>query len=99
EETKPANSAELTAETRFQLLLDISEKISTTLDLDELLGHLVDTAKSLVNYDAAGIYVIKRAGDQRLIEGMVTRGYDEQNAERALLLKVGEGVVGNVIET
>jgi sigma-B regulation protein RsbU (phosphoserine phosphatase) len=99
EETKQASSAELTAEKRFQLLLEISEKISTTLDLEELLGHLVDTAQSLVSYDAAGIYVIKRVGDQRLIEGMVTRGYDEENAEKALLLKVGEGVVGHVIET
>lgn len=99
EETKTAGSAELTVEKKFQLLLEISEKISTTLDLDELLGHLIDTARSIVEYDAAGIYVIKREGDLRLIEGMVTRGYDAPNAEHDLLLKLGEGVVGHVVQT
>src|SRR4051812_30943255 len=100
EETKEATgSAELTVEKKFQLMLEISEKISTTLDLDELLGHLIDSARSVVEYDAAGIYVLRRAGDQRLIEGMVTRGYDGPNAERDLLLKFGEGVVGHVVET
>src|SRR5215207_3272916 len=86
EETKAATSAELSVEKKFQLMLSISEKISTTLDLDVLLGHLIDTARSIVEYDAAGIYVIKRSGDQRLIEGMVTRGYDSANAESDLLL-------------
>ena len=99
EETKAATSAELSVEKKFQLLLDISEKISTTLDLDILLGHLIDTARSIVDYDAAGIYVIRRSGDQRLIEDMVTRGYDGANAERDLMLKFGEGVVGHTIET
>jgi phosphoserine phosphatase RsbU/P len=99
EETKEAGSAELTVDKKFQLMLEISQKISTTLDLDELLGHLIDTSRSIVDYDAAGIYVLRRAGDQRLIEGMVTRGYDGPNAERDLLLKFGEGVVGHVVET
>lgn len=99
DETKAATTEELSVEKKFQLLLNISEKISTTLDLDELLNHLIDTARSIVEYDAAGIYVIKRAGDHRLIEDMVTRGYDGENAETDLLLKFGEGVVGHTIET
>ena len=97
--TKAGNTAELTVEKKFQLLLEISEKISTTLDLDVLLGHLVDTAKSIVSYDAAGIYVLQRSNTgQRLIEGMVTRGYTPGGSEKDLLLKFGEGVVGNVIK-
>jgi sigma-B regulation protein RsbU (phosphoserine phosphatase) len=94
-----AETADLAVERKFQILLSISEKISTSLDLDELLDHLVDTAKSVVDYDAAGIYVIKRDGEQRHIEGMVMRGYDDAYAEQALMLKVGEGVVGHVVET
>lgn len=97
--TKAGTTAELTVEKKFQLLLEISEKISTTLDLDVLLGHLVDTAKSIVSYDAAGIYVLQRSNTgQRLIEGMVTRGYSPGGSEKDLLLKFGEGVVGNVIK-
>src|SRR6185369_3559734 len=45
------------------------------------------------------IYVLRRSGDLRLIEAMVTRGYDRPNAERDLLLKFGEGVVGHVVES
>ena len=97
--TKAGSTAELTVEKKFQLLLEISEKISTTLDLDVLLGHLVDTAKSIVSYDAAGIYVLQRSNTgQRLIEGMVTRGYSPGGSEQDLLLKFGEGVVGNVVK-
>jgi sigma-B regulation protein RsbU (phosphoserine phosphatase) len=99
DDTNTATSAALTVEKKFQLLLEISEKISTTLDLDELLNHLVDTARSVVAYDAAGIYIMKRSGDHRLIEGMVTRGYEGADAENELLLKFGEGVVGHVVET
>lgn len=99
EEFKAAGSGELTVEKKFQLLLEISERISATLDLDELLDHLVDTARSVVDYDAAGIYVIRRDRDQLLIEGMVTRGYEGPSSEHYLLLKLGEGVVGHVIET
>jgi sigma-B regulation protein RsbU (phosphoserine phosphatase) len=99
EKTNSPGSAELTLEQRFQLLLEISEKISATLDLDELLNHLVDTVRSIVSYDAAGIYVIKREYEQWVIEGMVTRGYDEKDAEQTILLKLGEGVVGHVIAT
>ncbi|HQR37910.1 MAG TPA: SpoIIE family protein phosphatase [Blastocatellia bacterium] len=98
ENTNAASTAELTVEKKFQLLLEISEKISTTLDLDMLLVHLIDTVKSIVDYDAAGIYVIKRQGELRLIEGMVTRGYEDEESKRDLLLKLGEGVVGSVIE-
>lgn len=99
DDVKADNSAALTVEKKFQLLLEVSEKISRTLDLDELLGHLIDTARSVVDYNAAGIYVIRRDGESRVIESMVTRGYDEPGAHEGLLLKVGEGVVGHVIES
>jgi sigma-B regulation protein RsbU (phosphoserine phosphatase) len=93
-----SGTAAFTVEHKFRLLLEISEKITGTLDLDELLDHLVDTLRSVVNYDAAGIYVIKRNGEHPLIESMVTRGFDGPDVEHDLLLKFGEGIVGLVIE-
>ena len=93
-----SGTAAFTVEDKFRLLLEISEKISGTLDLDELLGHLVDTLRSVVHYDAAGIYVIKRNGEPPMIESMVTRGFDGPDVEHDLLLKFGEGIVGFVIE-
>jgi sigma-B regulation protein RsbU (phosphoserine phosphatase) len=99
DDARVGGAAVFSVEERFRLLLEISEKISGTLDLDELLGHLVDTLRSVVGYDAAGIYVIKRDGDQPVIESMVTRGYDSPDAQHDLLLKFGEGLVGYVIST
>jgi phosphoserine phosphatase RsbU/P len=99
EDLHSRGSAALTAEAKFRLLLEISEKISGTLDLDTLLNHLLDAARSVVEHDAAGIYVLKRDGGQRHIEEMVTRGYEDPDAAQGLMLKFGEGIVGYVIKT
>jgi sigma-B regulation protein RsbU (phosphoserine phosphatase) len=99
EKTTTQGLQQLTDERKFQLLLQISEKISATFDLGELLDHLIDTARSVVHCDAAGIYVIKRSGGERAIEAMVTRGYDGPDAESCLMLDIGEGVTGTVIQT
>lgn len=99
DEAHARGSAALTTETKFRLLLEISEKISGTLDLDTLLNHLLDAARSVLRHDAAGIYVLKRDGGQHHIEEMVTRGYEDPDAAHGLLLKFGEGIVGYVIKT
>jgi phosphoserine phosphatase RsbU/P len=93
------STGELTLERKFRLLLEVSNKISATLDVEELLSHLIDTLKSVVGYDAAGIYVIKRHVSPRIIETMTTRGYEDPDAVRDLILKFGQGIVGYVIQT
>jgi phosphoserine phosphatase RsbU/P len=99
DETRAASTVELTLETKFRLLLEVSNKISATLDVDALLDHLIDTLRSVVRYDAAGIYVIKRNVQSRVIETMTTRGYDGPGAQRDLILKFGQGIVGSVIQS
>ncbi|MBZ5555561.1 MAG: hypothetical protein LAO21_22875 [Acidobacteriia bacterium] len=49
---------ELTPDSKYQLLLQISREISGTLDLDEVLSQLIDALKSAIPYDAAGIFVL-----------------------------------------
>ena len=73
----------LTGEKKYQLLLEISQKIRDTLDLDEIMEHLLDTIQAVVDYDAAGIFVltrdlVHRKGEQpkELIAGMSRRGYE-----------------------
>jgi hypothetical protein len=40
---------------KYQLLLEISQKVRDTFDMDETLTHILDTIHSVVDYDAAGM--------------------------------------------
>jgi sigma-B regulation protein RsbU (phosphoserine phosphatase) len=95
----------LTLVDKLRLLLEITRKISRSLDLEEVLAQVMDTLDSLLPYDAAGIYIIRR--DPHLSEGGTTslvfhaeavRGYDIEEMME-LRLKLGEGLIGWVAQT
>jgi sigma-B regulation protein RsbU (phosphoserine phosphatase) len=98
----------LTVTDKLRLLLDITKKISSSLDLQEVLNLVMDTLDSLIPYDAAGIYIIKcdkrRRGEGELPESVcvfhteAVRGYDIDDL-KDLRLKMGEGIIGNVAIT
>ena len=101
-----SNKIELTSETKYQLLLEISHKVRDTLDLDVILNHLLDTVKNVVDYDAAGIFVLNTAlvhprteRPTNLIAGIARRGFDPNPTGRDAMLTFGRGVVGHVILT
>ena len=94
----------LTGEQKYQLLLEISQKIRDTLDLDEIMEHLLDTIQAVVDYDAAGIFVLNQdlvhqKGEQpkEVIAGMSRRGYEPLPVEKDAMLTLGKGVIGHVI--
>ncbi|MCA1635495.1 MAG: SpoIIE family protein phosphatase [Acidobacteria bacterium] len=105
-----APSAGLTVTDKLRLLLDITKKISRSLNLEEVLAQVMDTLDSLLPYDAAGIYIIKRkvqGTEPRAAAEFVTaatfhaeavRGYDIEEMME-LNLKLGEGLIGTVAET
>ena len=90
---------------KLRMLLDITKTISRSLDLDEVLGLVMDTLDSLMPYDAAGIYLVKCSRPFPEWEGGVdetcvfhtqaVRGYDIADLQE-LRLKMGEGLVGHV---
>ena len=90
---------------KLRMLLDITKTISRSLDLDEVLGLVMDTLDSLIPYDAAGIYLVKCSRPFPEWEGGVdetcvfhtqaVRGYDIADLQE-LSLKMGEGLVGHV---
>ncbi len=102
--------AGLSVEDKLRLLLDITKKISRSLNLEEVLVLVMDTLDSLIPYDAAGIYVVKRKARQHAAESEqsaerdihfhaeVVRGYD---IEELMELRVhgGEGLIGYVAQT
>src|SRR5215210_6625638 len=100
-----ARAEGLTLADKLRMLLEITRKISRSLDLEEVLAQVMDTLSQLLPYDAAGIYIIRR--DPHLSEGGTTslvfhaeavRGYDIEEMME-LRLKLGEGLIGWVAQT
>jgi sigma-B regulation protein RsbU (phosphoserine phosphatase) len=88
---------------KLRMLLDITKKISRSLDLQEVLNLVMDTLDSLIPYDAAGIFVLQCLDRELVPEGEepctfkseAVRGYDIDELSD-LHLKLGEGFIGSV---
>ena len=94
----------LSSEQKYQLMLDISQKVRDTLDLDHILDHLLDAVKSVVDYDAAGIFVLnqdlvhgRHETPPEMIAGISRRGFDVGPPEEDAMLMHGQGITGYVI--
>jgi serine phosphatase RsbU (regulator of sigma subunit) len=94
----------LNSEQKYQLLLELSQKVRDTLDLDEILEHLLDSVKTVLEYDAAGIFVLNqdlmlgRYGVPReMIAGISRRGFDPGPPAEDAMLMHGHGITGYVI--
>jgi len=96
----------LTTIDKLRLLLDITSKISRSLDLQEVLNLVMDTLDSLIPYDAAGIFIVNCGEAERsseldepcVFEAEAVRGYDIGELTE-LHLKLGEGIIGHVALT
>ncbi len=95
-------NAGLTTTDKLRLLLDITKKISRSLNLEEVLGLVMDTLDSLIPYDAAGIFIIENTPDDSNepispYRTEIVRGYDIEDL-LDLRLKMGEGIIGYVAQ-
>ena len=105
---EPPAFTELSVTDKLRMLLDITKKISRSLNLDEVLNLVMDTLGSLIPYDAAGIYIIRCNGIRtatgakgcadNFLQTEVVRGYDIAELLE-LRLKAGEGIIGYVAQT
>jgi len=96
EQLKEAPSHGLTPIDKLRMLLDITSKISRSLNLQEVLNLVMDTLDSLIPYDAAGIFVLQCIGDEPCtFKAEAVRGYDIDELSE-LHLKLGEGFIGSV---
>lgn len=79
-----------------ELLLEITKKITSTLNFEEVLESIVDSLSKLYSYDAAVIFLVdKKNGTLR---HMATRGYNKKLLDK-MPIKVNEGISGQVIQT
>ena len=100
----------LTVTDKLRLLLDITKKISRSLNLEEVLMLVMDTLDSLIPYDAAGIYVLERdrqggrpseeqgGAREMVFRSEAVRGYDIDEL-LVLRLRADEGIIGHVVQT
>src|SRR6185295_387286 len=81
-------------EKTIETLIEAVRKVSSSLDLDEVLDTIFDSIKELINYSAAVIYVMDpRSGE---IHEFKTRGYLPQSISEDFLA-TGSGIIGWVI--
>ena len=78
------------------ILNEIGKKLSSSLELDELLHEILSSLKRVVSYDAGGIFLVEPdSGDLKSIYAV---GYDPSQ-EKNLHLKMGQGLTGHVATT
>lgn len=102
EQVQDAAALGLTTIDKLRMLLDITKKISRSLDLQEVLHLVMDTLDSLIPYDAAGIFLLEcvdkdsaPADEPCTFKAEAVRGYDVEELYD-LHLKLGEGFLGSV---
>jgi len=90
---------------RYELLLEMQQRISRTFDLPEILHHLLEAVRRVVPYDAAGVFVLNESLDipgrrtDRMIAAMAAVGFDPDPNREDPMLRSGEGIIGRVIRT
>ena len=96
----------MTGEERNRLLVRIVNELDGLLNLESVLGRLLDTLRTAVGYDAAGIFVLGRdeafpgwGTSWRTIAASARRGFDGPMPDVDRLLALGHGLVGHVLRT
>jgi sigma-B regulation protein RsbU (phosphoserine phosphatase) len=79
-----------------QLLFQVGKKLSSTLDMNEVMALILDSLQKVIPYDAAGVYLINEKEHE--LSSVMSRGYD-QKEEDFVHLKFGQGLVGWVAKT
>ncbi len=73
------------------VILDIGKKISELKDLQSVLDSIIDSLYDVIDYDAAGIFLVQMPA--RKINYKTMRGYRRDRFEK-ISLKVGKGIIG-----
>ncbi|MGD9897519.1 MAG: SpoIIE family protein phosphatase [Calditrichaceae bacterium] len=77
-------------------LIEVSQRILSSLNTKDILDFILNSLQSLINFDAAAIFLVDKSGKNLL--NTSSRGYDSGVADR-LHLKVGQGACGWVVES
>lgn len=77
------------------LLLEVSEQITSTLDLDELMGRIAQIVKRAIDYEVFAILLLNEKAQELRVR--FSLGHPDE-VVRHLRIKVGEGIVGRAAQ-
>jgi len=80
----------------LSLLMELSERINSTLDLDELMKRVAEMVKRAIDYEVFAILLLNEKTQELRVRFNV--GHPNQ-AVQNLRIKVGEGIVGRAAQT
>ncbi len=80
----------------LSLLLEVSERISSTLDLDELMARTAELVKRVIDYEVFAILILNEK--TQMLTVRFSLGHPEE-VVKSLRIKVGEGIVGRAVQT
>ncbi len=80
---------------RIATMLGLTEKLSAITATEELLITILEYLKGVIDYNAAGIFLIE--GNNKKIKNRYQVGYEVERLDE-VDLKVGKGIIGSSIE-
>jgi sigma-B regulation protein RsbU (phosphoserine phosphatase) len=78
------------------LLLEVSEQITSTLDLDELMVRIAQVVKRVIDYEVFAILLLSEKSQELRVRFSI--GHPDELV-KSLRIKVGEGIVGRAAQT
>ena len=82
--------------TERQLLYEVGKKLSSTLNIDEVLKMILGSLQVVVGFDGGAVFLIEEEKGE--VSTVYSEGYEEANQEY-IRLKIGQGLVGWVART
>jgi sigma-B regulation protein RsbU (phosphoserine phosphatase) len=76
------------------LLIEVSEQVTSTLDLDELMKRIAELVRRVIDYQIFAILLLNEKTQELRVRSSV--GHPE-DAVKNLRIKVGEGIVGRAV--
>ena len=77
-------------------MIEVGERINSTLDLDELLGRIAEIVKRAIDYEVFAILLLNEKTQELRVH--FSLGHPRELV-RNLRIKVGEGIVGRAAQT
>jgi sigma-B regulation protein RsbU (phosphoserine phosphatase) len=78
------------------LLLEVSERVNSTLDLDELMVRIAELVKRTIDYEVFAILLLNEKAQELRVR--FSLGHPD-DVVKSLRIKVGEGIVGRAAAT
>ena len=78
------------------LMVEVSERINSTLDLDELMARIAEVVKRAIDYEVFAILMLNEKTQELTVRFSI--GHPDELI-RNMRIKVGEGIVGRAAQT